>query len=94
MTTRLDPAKLVDDAARLVGSSLGDLIPPSAQRHLLNAQRELLLAVAALIEHHMQSPEEPDEESDAPAEGTTGRSGKRTRAGTGRSRRPARVELE
>jgi hypothetical protein len=91
MTTRLDPAKLVDDAARLVGSSLGDLIPPAAQRHLLNAQRELLLAVAALIEHHMQS---PDESEEAPAEGGKGRSGKRTRAGTGRSRRPARVELE
>ncbi len=90
MTTRLDPAKLVDDAAQLVGSSLGDLIPPAAQRHLLNAQRELLLAVAALIEHHMQSPDD----SEAPAEGATSRSGKRTRAGTGRSRRPARVELE
>jgi hypothetical protein len=90
MTARLDPAKLVDDAARLVGSSLGDLIPPAAQRHLLNAQRELLLAVAALIEHHTQSPDE----SEAPPEGTAGRAGKRTRAGTGRSRRPARVELE
>lgn len=89
MTNRLDPAKLVDDATRLLGSSLGDLIPPVAQRHLLNAQRELLLAVAALIEHHMS----PDE-SEAPEEGTKGRGGKRTRAGTGRSRRPARVELE
>jgi hypothetical protein len=90
MTNRLDPAKLVDDAARLVGSSLGDLVPPAAQRHLLNAQRELLLAVAALIDHHMQS----SEESEAPDEGAVGRSGKKTRAGTGRSRRPARVELE
>jgi hypothetical protein len=90
MTTRLDPAKLVEDATRLVGSSLSDLIPPVAQRHLLNAQRELLLAVAALIEHHMQS----DDEDEAPAEGAKGRGGKRTRAGTGRSRRPARVELE
>ncbi|HEY6468392.1 MAG TPA: hypothetical protein VI434_01365 [Candidatus Dormibacteraeota bacterium] len=90
MTSRLDPAKLVDDATRLVGSSLGELIPPAAQRHLLNAQRELLLAVAALIDHHMQSSDEPEE----PADGAKGRSGKRTRAGTGRSRRPARVELE
>ena len=90
MTNRLDPAKLVDDAARLVGSSLGDLVPPAAQRHLFNAQRELLLAVAALIEHHMQS----SEESEAPDEAAKGRSGKKTRAGTGRSRRPARVELE
>jgi hypothetical protein len=91
MTNRLDPAKLVDEATRLLGSSLGDLIPPAAQRHLLNAQRELLLAVAALIEHHMQSPEE---DSEAPADGAPSRTGKRTRAGTGRSRRPSRVELE
>jgi hypothetical protein len=90
MTNRLDPTKLVEDATRLVGSSLGDLIPPAAQRHLLNAQRELLLAVAALIDHHMQS----SDESDEPEEGAKGRGGKRTRAGTGRSRRPARVELE
>ena len=90
MTNRLDPAKLVDDAARLVGSSLGDLVPPAAQRHLFNAQRELLLAVAALIDHHMQS----SADSEAPDEAATGRSGKKTRAGTGRSRRPARVELE
>jgi hypothetical protein len=89
MTNRLDPAKLVDDATRLLGSSLGDLIPPAAQRHLLNAQRELLLAVASMIEHHMQPPD-----SDAPADGATRRGGKRTRAGTGRSRRPSRVELE
>ena len=90
MTNRLDPAKLVDEAARLVGSSLGDLVPPAAQRHLFNAQRELLLAVAALLEYHTQSSQEPE----APDEGVKGRSGKKTRAGTGRSRRPARVELE
>jgi hypothetical protein len=90
MTNRLDPAKLVDDAARLVGSSLGDLVPPAAQRHLLNAQRELLLAVAALIDHHMQPSDEPETPDEAP----TGRRGRQTRAGTGRSRRPARVELD
>lgn len=90
MTNRLDPARLVDDATRILGSSLGDLIPPAAQRHLFNAQRELLLAVAAMIEHHTQSAAEPE-----PSTGGTSRSGgKRTRAGTGRSRRPSRVELE
>jgi hypothetical protein len=91
MTTRLDPARLVDDATRILGSSLGDLIPPAAQRHFLNAQRELLLAVAALIEHHMQSDSESEPETGAPS--GSGRA-KRTRAGTGRARRPSRVELE
>ncbi len=90
MTTRLDPAKLANDATRILGSSIGDLIPPAAQRHLINAQRELLLAVAAMIEHHTQSPEEPE----PPTRGASGSGVKRTRAGTGRSRRPSRVELE
>jgi hypothetical protein len=91
MTNRLDPARLVDDATRILGSSLGDLIPPAAQRHFLNAQRELLLAVAALIEHHMQSDSEAEAETGAPSGSSRA---KRTRAGTGRSRRPSRVELE
>jgi hypothetical protein len=91
MTNRLDPTRLVDDATRILGSSLGDLIPPAAQRHFLNAQRELLLAVAALIEHHMQSDSEDEPEAGAPS-GASGK--KRTRGGTGRSRRPSRVELE
>jgi hypothetical protein len=90
MTNRLDPAKLVDDATRILGSSIGDLIPPAAQRHLFNAQRELLLAVAALIEHHTQSPED----TEPPTGSASGRGAKKTRAGTGRSRRPSRVELE
>ncbi len=81
---RVFPQRLIDDATRVLGS-LGDLVPPDAQRHLLNAQRELLLAVAAMIEHHTQPAPAPD----APRRG-----GKRTRATPGRSRRPAPVELE
>jgi hypothetical protein len=90
VTPRLDPARLVDDATRILGSSIGDLIPPAAQRHLINAQRELLLAVAAMIDHHTQSPAEPE----PPAGSRSGRGAKRARAGTVRSRRPSRVELE
>jgi hypothetical protein len=83
-------ARFVDDASRILGTSLGDLVPPDAQRHLLNAQRELLLAVAAMIEHHTQTaaPAEPS------AKGASSRGGKRTRGDTVRSRRPAPVELE
>jgi hypothetical protein len=87
---RVCPARLVDDAARVLGTSLGDLVPPEAQRHLLNAQRELLLAVAAMIEHHTQSA--PATETSAT--GAPRRGGKRSRGDTGRSRRPSRVELE
>ena len=48
---RVCPTRLVDEASRILGTSLGDLVPPEAQRHLLIAQRELLLALAAMIEH-------------------------------------------
>jgi hypothetical protein len=86
---RVFPQRLVDDATRILGS-LGDLVPPEAQRHLLNAQRELLLAVAAMIDHHTQAPPT----ADAAATKAPGRGGKRTRGDASRSRRPSRVELE
>ena len=81
---RVFPQRLIDDATRVLGT-IGDLVPADAQRHLLNAQRELLLAIAAMIEHHTQPP---------PAPSAPRRGGKRTRADTGRSRRPSAVELE
>jgi hypothetical protein len=87
---RVCPARFVDEASRVLGTSLGDLVPPEAQRHLLNAQRELLLAVAAMIEHHTQTAPPPEPS----AKGARGRGAKRTRGDTGRSRRPAPVELE
>ncbi|HEY8673093.1 MAG TPA: hypothetical protein VIM76_04985 [Candidatus Dormibacteraeota bacterium] len=87
---RVCPARFVDDATRVLGTSLGDLVPPEAQRHLLNAQRELLLAVAAMIEHHTQTAPA----AEPSATGARGRGGRRTRGDTGRSRRPATVELE
>jgi hypothetical protein len=77
--------RLVDEATRLLGTSFSDLVPPDAQRHLLIAQRELLLALAAIIEHHTQQPETTEPKS---------RGRKRARSGSERSRRPSRVELE
>ena len=72
----------------LLGTSFSDLVPPEAQRHLLIAQRELLLALAAMIEHHTQrAAEASTERSDQPA-------GNAHASGTERSRRPSRVELE
>jgi hypothetical protein len=76
---------LVDEASKMLGTSFSDIVPPEAQRHLLIAQRELLLALAAMIEHHTQ---EPASNKSSPG----GR--RRPRSGTERSRRPSRVELE
>jgi hypothetical protein len=72
--------KVLSDAARLLASSLGELVPPEAQLHLLNAQRELLLAIAVIIEHNSgRTPRRP-----------RARAAKRKPA----ARRPKRVELD
>jgi hypothetical protein len=70
----------LEDAGRLLGASFGELVPPEAQRHLGNAQRELLLAVALTLEHNaMRGSPKPS----------------RARKGAGTTRRrPSRVELE
>ena len=75
----------MEEASKFLGTSFSDIVPPEAQRHLLIAQRELLLALAAVIEHHTQ-------ERDSTESPTPGR--RRSRSGTQRSRRPSRVELE
>jgi hypothetical protein len=46
------PCRLLGDAGQLMGSTVNELLPPEAQVHLLNAQRELLLAVKVTVEHH------------------------------------------
>jgi len=43
-----------------MGSTVNELLPPDAQIHLLNAQRELLLAVKVTIEHHRRHREAAD----------------------------------
>jgi hypothetical protein len=77
--------RLVDEASKMLGTSFSDIVPPEAKRHLLIAQRELLLALVAMIEHHTQQP--------ASTEPPSGKR-RRSRSGTERSRRPSRVELE
>jgi hypothetical protein len=54
-------------------------VPPEAQVHLINAQRELLLAMSVTLQHHLRQ-----RRADEGGGGAAGR----------RSRRPVRVELE
>ena len=44
-------AELAAELASRVGTVVRDLIPPDAQIHLLNAQRELLTAMIIIYEH-------------------------------------------
>ena len=81
MTDQVFPNKVLADAARMVAASLNEIVPPEAQLHLLNAQRELLLAIAVIIEHNSgRTPRRPR--------------GKRTTAREPATRRPKRVTLD
>jgi hypothetical protein len=40
--------RMLEEAAHLIGEG----VPPDAQRHFINAQRELILGITALIEHN------------------------------------------
>ena len=72
--------RLLEDAGRLIGASVSEFVPPDAQLHLFNAQRELLLAFAAVIEHNAQR---------------SIRNPRAPRAGAKRAaRRPSRVTLD
>jgi hypothetical protein len=73
---------LAQGATQLLGAGFNDIVPPEAQRHLLNAQRELLLAAMVTIQHNA-------------SRGTptpTPRARKRT--ATKRTRQPSRVEID
>ena len=77
----VDAGRIVGDVARLLAASFGELVPPEAQVHLINAQRELLLAIAVVIEHNAsRTPRQPR--------------GRRRAATEPGGRRPQRVELD
>ena len=48
------PARVLGDAGQLLGTALNELVPPEAQVHLLNAQREMLLAMSLTLDHHLR----------------------------------------
>lgn len=73
------PSRVFEEAGHL----FSEIVPPEAQSHLLNAQRELLLAVAITIEHNAQR--RPTRPRATP---------KRTARARTAQRRPSRVELE
>jgi hypothetical protein len=45
--------ELVNELGSRVGHVLSDMIPPSAQVHLLNAQRELITALMLIYENRV-----------------------------------------
>lgn len=52
--------ELVSELGARMGNLLTDMVPPSAQVHLLNAQRELITALVLIYEHRVTTgPERP-----------------------------------
>ena len=45
--------ELVSELATRMGNLVSDMVPPSAQVHLLNAQRELITALVLIYEHRV-----------------------------------------
>lgn len=48
--------ELASELASRMGHLLSDMVPPSAQVHLLNAQRELITALILIYEHRLTTP--------------------------------------
>ena len=95
------PAGVIQDAVHLIAQSLNEVVPPEAQVHFLNAQRELLLGLVICIEHNSQrSLREPRR---TPARRRQSAQAKRTPASRSRRRsappqepdnRPQKVSLD
>ncbi|MDQ2944109.1 MAG: hypothetical protein M3R21_10640 [Candidatus Dormibacteraeota bacterium] len=66
--------ELINELGSRVGHLLSDMVPPRAQVHLLNAQRELITALMLIYEHRVTA--------------TPG--GRRRGASSGTGRTPAR----
>jgi len=66
--------ELASELATRMGNLLSDMVPPSAQVHLLNAQRELITALVLIYEHRV----------------TTGTDERPRRRGAAAKRAPAR----
>jgi hypothetical protein len=48
--------ELINELGARIGHLLSDMVPPRAQVHLLNAQRELITALMLIYEHRVTSP--------------------------------------
>ena len=86
--------RMLGDALRVIASSLNEFVPAEAQAHLLAAQRELLLAMAIILEHNQarfRGDDDTDDDAAHEAPAARPRRGARRRSPT---RRPQRVELE
>ena len=51
--------ELINELGSRVGHIVSDMVPPAAQVHLLNAQRELITALMLIYENRVTAPQAP-----------------------------------
>lgn len=51
--------ELINELGSRVGHIVSDMVPPAAQVHLLNAQRELITALMLIYENRVTPPRAP-----------------------------------
>jgi hypothetical protein len=59
-----DSERLLELAAEIgqrLSGALGDMVPPDARQHLLNAQKELLTALFLIYEHQLGARRKPSD---------------------------------
>lgn len=95
VSRRALPIGLLEEAVRGVFGAVKEVVPSDAQIHLLAAQRELILAVAAIIEHHADGDGDVEAEPATSARaGSSSGSPPRKRSRRTRTQRPTRVSLD
>ena len=78
--------ELVSELGARVSHLLTDMVPPAAQVHLLNAQRELITALMLIYEHRVTTP------SSARSRRGAASTGRQTRRRT--ARRVGKIPIE
>jgi hypothetical protein len=84
--------ELVSELGTRMGNLLTDMVPPSAQVHLLNAQRELITALVLIYEHRVTTGAAPSRPG-RPRATRRGPAGART-APRRRASRIAKIPIE
>ncbi|HEY2598693.1 MAG TPA: hypothetical protein VGJ79_09460 [Candidatus Dormibacteraeota bacterium] len=77
--------ELINELGSRVTHVVSDMVPPSAQVHLLNAQRELITALMLIYENRMTAP---------PAGGARSKSSARPAARRRSPRRVGKIPIE
>ncbi|MFN2568553.1 MAG: hypothetical protein ABR564_03005 [Candidatus Dormibacteria bacterium] len=54
-----EPDSLIGQAARRLATTVADVVPADAVLHLVNAQREILLAVSTVVSHNISRSQDP-----------------------------------